>query len=40
MTELGKPLDDPLIEILPAENPVPDREPVPVGPSADDPEDE
>lgn len=40
MTELGKPLEEPLIEILPAEDPVPDREPVPVGPSLDDADDE
>jgi hypothetical protein len=36
MTELGKPLEEPLIEILPAEDPVPSREPVPVGPAEDD----
>jgi hypothetical protein len=32
MTEIGKPEEDPLIEILPAEEPVPERELVPAGP--------
>ena len=41
MTEIGIPLAEPFIEILPAEEPVPaaepavpDRVPVPVGPAA------
>jgi hypothetical protein len=40
MTELGQPLEGPLIEILPVEDPVPRREPIPVGPAEDDAHDE
>ena len=32
MTEIGQPLEEPDVEILPVEDPVPAREPVPVGP--------
>ncbi len=41
MTEIGKPLEVPAIEILPAEDPIPEPEPVPatVGPP-DDADDE
>lgn len=34
--DIGKPEEQPMIEILPAKTPVPEREKVPAGPPAED----
>ena len=36
MADIGKPEEAPQIEILPVRTPVPEREPVPAVPDADD----